>query len=848
MKDILLNSSWKLTETDPQPDAPEKTVVPDFQTKEVMISELPADINSTLLKYGRIPHPHYDTRAKECYWVTSREWWYRLDFDLPEIDLEKNSDLCLEGVDGHADIWVNNHYLGTMKNSFRLFRFNITSILKSTENNITIRFKSFDTLLGGPRFAEMCAWQGRRGFLRKAMYTTGWDWAPPLPSLGLTGNVRLEHDNACRFLDLSIQTFVSGRVDFKFEVSDAAYQQGYEIIVKVNGHGKELCQTISRPTHKSYTTMEIPDPELWFPNGYGEPALYNYTAELRIDNQIIDCRHGTFGLRESRIKESPFTPNAGPGIAFEIELNGIPIFCKGANWVPLELWPADIKPEQYEFYLRKAKEANFNMLRVWGGGIYEPQLFYDLCDELGIMVWQDFMFASSGYPLELLRNEIIAEADYQLRRLRNHPSIVIWCGCNEDVFSWSYKNQSENSEQGDSVITPDQEDNWEVDRVQEDPQLYSMILRGLTGLLGNGIPYLESSPQSHDDYGNMPNSGNCHISCWKYALFESDEKPRRFREHFEQVCSFNSEFCIQGPCSVESLKRFMAPENHWPPNESWTYHIQRGHGNLPHHEQTLYIAGDIFGEIDSLETYTKYGQATHIEMMRCEFESARRDRPNNGGTMVWMFNDCWPTSNWSIIDYYRQPKPSYYAAKRACAPLLPIIFERAGNIEFFFSNESANDQEICLEYGEDTLEGNNVWAKKENFKVATNSVCKFARIAREKLNLTTGNFLYISATANGRQLPQTTYFPDGWRNITWPQPQVKAKIISCSSTEKSWITELSLITDRYARICNLSITGNSRNNIWFSDNFFDLTPRHERKISVHSDQQFREDELSIKTF
>ena len=149
----------------------------------------------------------------------------------------------------------------------------------------------------------------------------------------------------------------------------------------------------------------------------------------------------------------------------------------------------------------------------------------------------------------------------------------------------------------------------------------------------------------------------------------------------------NSEFCIQGPCDARTLRRFLTPGHQWPPDALWTYHIQRGHSDYPHHDQTIMFGEALFGPVESLESYVKHGQAVHAEMMRAEFESARRDRPNNGGTMMWMFNDCWPTSNWSIIDYDRRPKPAYYAARRACATWLPIVFERAGRIEFFLSND-----------------------------------------------------------------------------------------------------------------------------------------------------------------
>lgn len=842
MKRVDLRDGWMLIDRTPQSVAGDQVMLPPSDAEGWMEIAVPGDVNATLVQYGRMPDPRYDTQGRECYWVTAREWWYRLPFDVAEVG-DVKADLCLDRVDGPADIWLNDAYLGETRNAFRLFRFDVSDLLKPTGNVLLIRFRSIDQLLGGPRLDELAGWRGRRAFLRKPQFCFGWDWALPIPSIGLAGLVWLELGNQCRLIDLSVQTFSSGRVDFAFEVSPATKESGYEIVLSITGHGADIKQLVSRDTHRSYASVSIPAPQLWFPNGYGNQPLYHYTVELRVGGQVVDSRSGRLGLRESRIVEDPFIPDAGPGFSFGLEINGVPVFCKGANWVPLELWPGVATPEQYEFYLHKAKEANFNMLRIWGGGIYEPDLFYDLCDQLGIMVWQDFMFASTGYPVDELRDEIIAEAEYQVQRLRNHPSIVIWCGCNEDVHSWSYPNRPAQSLETmrDTGVYSDMDSQWTVNRLKDDPQIYSMILRGTVSRLGLGVPYVESSPQSRDDFGNMPNSGNCHISCWKYALFEARDNPERFRDHFDIVCSFDSEFCIQGPCSEAAFRSFMAPENLWPPNDAWIYHIQRGHANLPHYEQTLLIAGAIFGEISSLQDYIRHGQATHIEMMRAEFEGARRDRPNNGGTMVWMYNDCWPTSNWSIIDYYREPKPAYYAAKRACASQLPIIMERAGRVEFFFANDTLEDTEVELSFGQETLHGEPVWSRERILIARANSTTKFEAIARGELGIPRGDYLYIDAKTEDRMLPRVIYFPDGWSDIQWPQPEIELELIEQTCAEGEWHTHVVLRTDAFARLCHIF----TEERAFFSDNYFDLSAGGERKIHILSDRKIEPGSLHV---
>ncbi len=753
------------------------------------------------------------------------DWWWRREFFFNPQKNHPYTNIRLDGIDGQAEIYMNGEMLVRTENAFRPCLIDVTHKIKNGSVNVLlIRFLSIDRIMGGPRLDELGGWYDRRSLMRKPQFSFGWDWSLPLPSIGIAGAAQIEQHAGARLTDVSIRTFISGRLDFKFQVNQTARDAGYYLNVRICGHGVNIEKKIERPGFvHSYAIFFIENPRLWWPNGLGEPALYEYEVRLTVNGKSADVRTGRIGIRETRIVEEPFTEEAGPGISFWLEINGRRVFCKGGNWVPMELWPATATEEQYRFYLRKTAEAGFNIQRVWGGGIYERDIFYNLCDELGIMVWQDFMFASTGYPVDRLRTEIIAEAEYQIKRLRSHACIIIWCGCNEDVFSWSLPNEKAVAS-ADTGIYGMEGAGVKVNRLRDDPQIYTMILRGLVSRHGLGVPYVESSPQSHDDAGNMPESGNSHLSCWKFALFETlegtggqdvrrlfktmkadtpEEKiavlkvkghPELFRLHFENACSFNSEFCIQGPSDVHTMKQFLPPGHQWPPDDIWTYHLQRGHENLPHHEQTMFIAGTLFGKIDSLQKYVKYGQAAHAEMMRAEFESARRDRPNNGGTMLWMFNDCWPTSNWSIIDYYRRPKPCYYAAKRACAEFLPIIFERNGQVEYFFSNDGCNNCLVNLTCGQETLAGRIIWRKEYKIEVAAGQTLRFHSMPRSELLLHKGDFLFISARANKKQIPCITYFPCLWKNLNWPAPVLHLKITRREKEGTVWKTRLNIKT------------------------------------------------------
>ena len=301
----------------PQSQSPDEVTLPESNGSEWADIKVPGDINAALMEAGLIPDPHFDTQAKESYWITSKEWWYKNEFEIS--DLFGKIDLCLTGIEGIADIWINGKYLGCMRNAFRLYRFDISGSVKSELNKVLIRFRSLDQFFEGERSDELRGWFGKRTFLRKEQYSFGWDWSLPLPSIGLSQNVWLEHDNESRLTDLSIQSFVSGRVDISWEVSKAAKKSGYDIELEIKGHGSSIRKTASLDKYRSYVSVDIENPKLWWPNGYGEPNLYDYSIKLVVDGELQDSRQGRFGIRESKIFEEPFSADAGSGFSFGLK-------------------------------------------------------------------------------------------------------------------------------------------------------------------------------------------------------------------------------------------------------------------------------------------------------------------------------------------------------------------------------------------------------------------------------------------------------------------------------------------------------------------------------------------------
>ncbi len=795
--------------------------------------ELPGDIYRFLLKEGEIPDPHIGDNGKQCYWITGKDWWIKGKFTGKKLP-DNIDTVSFSYLDGTALVYLNRECIGKAVNSFHPHRFGIQDKLNSGKNELLICFVSIDTLLGGERIDELWGWGKRRVFLRKPQFSFGWDWSLPIPSIG-AGAVAAEADTGRRIETLTFRPDLSGRVDFFFETARGMKNREYGISVEIiSPSGEMYRETVNPSGYCSHLSMNVESPELWFPLGYGKQPIYRYSAELIDEGESVDSRSGIFMFRDISVMEQPFSGTDDEGLSFNITVNGVKIFCKGSNWVPLSLQPLLTPEEDYAFYIEKAAECGFNMLRVWGGGVYETLYFYEECARLGIMVWQDFMFASAGYPADSLKDTIIKEAEYQLRRL--HGLVTLWCGCNEDFRSWAhpFDQQSAAAGQSDQITASGREE--QVHRQTQDPLLFSIILRGLTAKEAPGIPYIQSSPQSHEDSGNDPKSGNSHLSCWKYVLFETPGKPENFREHFNRICSFDSEFCVQGPCSRRSFAYFMPAEHLWPPDDMWIYHIQRGHRDLPHFEQTMMIGEGLFGPIKSLEDYITHGQAAHAVMTQSEYEYARYDWPNCGGTMSWMLNDCWPTANWSIIDFYRSPKPAYFAAKRACAPVLPMIILRNGIITFAVSNLTVHPLSAVIELGKMNLSGRFRENMECTMETEPNTTAEVYRKELDKFELESDEFLLLKIKPKGssknRKILPAAWF-EKWKDVPWPDPGLSVKLIYARQAPLGLQIIINIETIRYARYVHLQYRKDRYDgSTWFSDNYFDLLPGTGRNITV----------------
>lgn len=822
----LNGSDWLLKDYEHEKGAAKKPFAAATSTKDWMATDVPGDIHPTLVREGRIPDPYFGMNIEECKWTPRREWWFRKEFEVKKSFLKSKMELVFDGIDTYGTVWLNGVEVGRTENMFTSYTFDVTKAVKPGKNLLTVRIGATIPIIEAfPHQEYFACFYTPRIFARKAQCQFSWDWAPHLPALGIWRGVRLVASEPGRIVDSVVRPRNTGEVRVYVELDQKTTRQDLDQSVSDKGEhnawrprgtltyeikapdGTKTRKTEKVRGGKNFTVLHVEKPQLWWPNGHGEQPLYEYTITLRQDGKVAHVRKGRFGFREVELIE----PDQGEnGVGFRFLINGRPVFCKGANWIPADCFTGTVRRERYDYLLTLVRDANFNMLRVWGGGIYEQDDFYDRCDELGIMVWQDFMFACSDYPdnFDWFVNLVIPETTYQIKRLREHPSLVYWCGGNEKTGSAGFN-------------------------IHYGEKIFDIVNRGLVADLDPTRAYRAASPHSYTDLGNDPDSGDTHGSCYEKALHHGVPK---FRSFIDQIrTTFNSEFGLHGPARYRSLVKFVPEDNLWPPNEILEYHVQDNPYNSLDETfvwNQIQMAKELFGEFDDIRTFIKYGSAGHAEIMRAEFEHHRRRKWINSGAMLWMFNDCWPCASWSIVDYYGLPKPVYYMAARACAPVITSLHRSGDAYTVHVINDLAKSLDGVLTFGQQAVDGRVLWKQSRKFKAGENGAAAAAEFAASKVKSDANTYLFAIYEYRGGEA-RNAFFPDLWRDIEWPDPELVVKFGEPVKDGKEWTVKAIVHTRRYARFVSLS-TETDLPEVRYSDNFFDLLPGEKRSVTIRS--------------
>jgi len=794
--------------------------IPQEEAKKLSIAKLPSEgwiearvpgvVHLDLMATGKIPNPFFRINEKLVSWVEDFDWVYKREFEIRDGILNKDAtELVFDGLDTFASIWVNGEHVGDVQNMFVQHRFDVKNFLRKGVNSLVVWFKSpkvvLEERLSKSDTKLKAAFYPPVVYGRKAQYSFGWDWGPRLPSVGIWKGVRLEALEVARIEDIHVRVkLIENLAKATVSIALTAYKEALcDLKLKLIGYDKVLVKKLHLQNGRNDAEfeLEISDPELWWPSGYGKQKLYVIEVSLSQGPVELERKSVRFGVRKVELVQE----QDDEGKSFIIKINDVPVFCKGANWVPADSFLPRVDRETYDRLLSLAKEANMNMLRVWGGGIYEDDAFYDLCDEKGIMIWQDFMFACGEYPesewfLALVRDE----AEKVVRRLRNHPSVVIWCGNNEN--DWGYR------------------DRWWGDRERFfGESIYHKVLPEVCGALDPDRPYWPSSPYG-GEHPNSQREGDRHS--WEvWSLF------RDYTEYRRDNGRFVSEFGFQALPSLETIKGFTLPEDRWPQSLVIEHHNKQTGGN----ERLYYFLSAHFKVPSTIEGFCEMTQINQGEALKVGIEHWRSRKFKTSGSLIWQLNDCWPVSSWSLVDYAHRKKAAYYYVKRMFAPVLVVLMKDDGMIRSYVVNDSLEGFSAELEIKGLTLNGKFLKSVSEEVSIPPNASVKVMDVELEELGISdTFNELVVAELwRGGKSLATSTCLLERPKHLKLPRAKAKVKLERVN--HEGTLFRATVTSKAFIKSAHLRVRGVETE---FEDNYFDVIPGIPKVVYIRTPKRF----------
>lgn len=712
-----LDGRWRLRWADGERGGRKFHAEPTTDEAKWLDAVVPGEVHLDLIRAGLLQEPTLGAHCLAARWVEECFWSYRRTFVPPAEALAGSAWLFFEGLDCAARIFLNGHLIGRHANFFCPCRINVTGRLQPGENVLVVELEAglyhvAEKSVAGHLGAQVeNAFLTKRLWLRKPQCSFGWDWSPRLLNVGIHKSVWLEWADAVRPDQLVVLTeldedLARGRLRVRYVVegvSERSLAGRLFAVIEETGRTISAEVEIKPGLQVLQVEGEVDRPKLWWPVGQGDQPLYTVRAGLQVGGRTVGERACRAGFRRVRVDQDPH-PDGGR--YFVIEVNRRRVFVKGANLVPADLIYARIDRARYETLVDRALEANFNGLRVWGGGLYESDDFYDLCDERGILVWQEFIFACGGYPAtdEAFVQSVRDEAIYNIRRLARHPSLVVWCGNNE--IHW------ENHERKEGVIYPDH-------------ALYHSLLPRLLSEEDPGRYYHPSSPFSPEP-GTHPNAddmGDQHP--WSIGFADVD-----FRKYRGMTCRFPNEGGVLGPNSLSALRACLPEGQEFMHSLAWQIHdnsVEFGF-NESAPDRLIREWTGLNPRRLSLEEFVYYGGLVHGEALREYIDNFRRRKFDSAAAIFWMFNDCWPTTrSWTIVDYYLNRTPAFHAVRRACAPVVLVVVREDAGVRVFGVNDTPHAAAGRLRYGLFSLAGEYVLDRAAEVTIAANASVELAR-------------------------------------------------------------------------------------------------------------------------
>jgi beta-mannosidase len=805
---IDLCRGWQLADVPPGADGSALAALPDAAW---IPATVPGTAHGALLAAGRIPDPFHAMNESAVQWVGERTWAWRLRFEVAA--LAAHEDLVFDGLDTWCTAWLNGEPLLQSDNMFVPRRVDARALLRVGANELLLRF---DPPLARAREREAQhgkrpLWNGDSARLhaRKAQYHFGWDWGPVLLASGPWRAVR-RHGWEARIVDVDCRPQVdlangSATLELRTELAgaSAALQLEHELL---DPEGRVVASaSVSATTARA--TLAVAEPRLWWPVGMGAQPLYTLRTRIVDGTRTLAQDTRRIGLRTLQLVQAPVAGE--PGLSFCFEVNGREFFAGGANWIPEDLLLERVSPQRLRERVVQAVDANMNMLRVWGGGVYEDEAFYDACDELGVLVWQDFMFACGMYPAyPQFRDSVRAEAEAAVRRLRHRACLALWCGNNEDYAV--AESLGSHRPGGADANAP----------AFDGRALYEELLPAVCAELDPGRGYWPGSPYTPNPDGISLSSDQHTGDRHSWEVWHQQMLP--YQRYHEVQARFVSEFGLQSHASLPVLEAALPAAERFPESRTLAWHNKAGSGAPDGHRRLAVYLADNLRAVTTLAEHVYATQFVQAEAMRYAYQDFRRrwQRPGAravGGALVWQMNDCWPATSWAIVDVAGVAKPAWHAIRRALAPLaVALRLEPGRAVAAVMNAGQARAVDVALRLF--ALDGREVHAIRVPIPCGASASVEHSFALPAFDEPVVGELRALDAA--GAELA---------RDCAWPEPFRFHRFDAAAAVVR--VEDGALLLQADAPVKGLWLEGAGA---WFEDNFIDLVPGAPRRVAVRT--------------
>jgi len=811
---------------------------------EWLPAKVPGTVHTDLLANGKIEDPFYRLNEHNLQWIDKVGWEYKTNFSVDNSILQKDViELDFKGLDTYAEVTLNGNQILKADNMFRNWKANVKEIVREGENELHIVFhspineglKKYDAQgyvipVSPNDLAEIGQVEGNKMvsiYTRKAGYHFGWDWGPRFVTSGIWRPVTLKAWDRAQIENLQIvqNQVTEEKATFTavFEVNAVTEGKAH---IAIKNDGALLATTaieLKKGVEKYSLGFEIANPQLWWTNGLGEQHLYNIAGEINVGGGVDEetTRIGIRTLELVRDKDAS-------GTSFYFKLNGHPVFMKGANYIPNDAFLPRVTEENYRKVVETAKISNNNMLRVWGGGVYEEDIFYDLCDEAGILVWQDFMFACAMFPGdEAFLENVKQEAIDNVKRLRNHPSIALWCGNNEILVAW----KGWGWEKKEMDLNP--ENAAKIWKAYED--IFHKVLPEVVTEYNPQISYWSSSPSSGTGIPADLVNGDEHYwgVWWGKAPFQT------YATHLPR---FMSEYGFQSFPEIATVRKYALPDDYDIFSEVMKSHQRSSIGNGT---IEFYMLQE-YNKPKDFESFLYVNHVLQAEGIKFGLEGHRRAMPFCMGSLYWQINDVWPVASWSSTDYYQKWKALQYYVKKGFEPVLVSPFTVGDTLKVDVINDRLTEINATLKLKMVDFDGKVLWEKTSEVTVPANASTNYFEVNKSAFLKESGNpeanaVLVCELVENENVISKNNFFFKPFKELKIAKPEVKWQVAKAGEG-----FDITFSTDKLAKNVYLQI-GDEEG--FFSDNYLDLLPGETVTINlktVISEEKLKE-VLTLRT-